>query len=555
MAHELDDDSTHTAGDAPGPLPAGEPRYVGRYMVVDTLGIGGMGVVYRAFDPDLARLIALKLVRREQARPIDTARLRREARAAARLSHPNVVGVYDVGVVDGELYIAMELVEGCSLHDWLRARPRALTEILDVFVQAAHGLAAAHERGLVHRDFKPPNVLIGDDGRVRVADFGLARLVSGESAPPDDMPLAVSDARLTITGRLVGTPRYMAPEQLGENPVDHRADQFAFCVALYEAVTGRRPFAGGDARALFANLRKGNLRPFPDSDRTPEWLRALIVRGLSLAPDDRYPSMHELTDELTRDRQADRRAALDGSTSAEPMLAAFPPPEDGAASARVHELRLELEEAWQLKRDGALDDALSLARRVTGAAHRLDYLPLRAAALYTLGNLQHRTGDSRAARETLYLAAEVAAAAGDDWQVANCWIFLISVLAIGLRAHDEAEAIARVASVALARVGENPSLRSRLYANTGAAEVAAGRHQAAVRNFELALALDERTHGAAHPFLAMSLLGLAEALIELGEPELARRHLERARAIAAAAAPRMAASAARCAALLDRLPR
>lgn len=545
------EDSTHTDDPGADP-PTTESRYIDRYLVVEPLGVGGMGVVFRAYDPDLARLVALKLVRRDRARPIDTARLRREARAAARLSHPNVVAVYDVGVVDSELFVAMELVEGCSLHDWLGARPRKLTEIVDVFTQAGRGLAAAHDHGLVHRDFKPPNVLIGDDDRVRVADFGLARLAETDEPPPDNA-VAVADQKLTITGRLIGTPRYMAPEQISDDPVDHRADQFAYCVALYEAVTGRRPYEADNPRQLFRAVRKGNVRPFADHDRVPAWLRELILRGLAVDPDRRYPTMHALLDDLTRDREADRRAALDGSTSAEDMLAAFPPPEDGATAGRVHELRLELERAWKLKREGHLDDALSLARSVTGAAHRIEYLPLRAAALYTLGNLQHRTGDSGTARETLYLAAEVAASAGDDWQVANCWCFLITVVGLGLRRFDEAEAISRVAAVALARLGDNPSLRSRLQANTGAVFLTARRHDDAVRRFELALALDERTHGPGHPFLVMSLLGLAEALIDVGDPAVARRHLERARAICDAAAPAMAPSRARCRALLERL--
>ncbi|MBA3462537.1 MAG: serine/threonine protein kinase, partial [Deltaproteobacteria bacterium] len=218
---------------------------VGRYLILSTLGTGGMGVVFSAYDPQLDRKVALKLLRSglQLATKDAQKRLRREAQAIAQLSHPNVVGVYDVGTDGGDLYIAMELVEGETLGQWLRSYPRTWREIIDVFLQAAKGLVAAHGVGLLHRDFKPDNVLVGGDGRVRVTDFGLARSLlvldeesaRGQTTP--HLPAALSSS-LTATGTVLGTPRYMPPEQLTGPDIDARADQFSFCVALYEALYG-----------------------------------------------------------------------------------------------------------------------------------------------------------------------------------------------------------------------------------------------------------------------------------------------------------------------------
>jgi serine/threonine protein kinase len=277
---------------------------VDRYLIVDELGAGGMGVVYRAYDPDLGRLIALKLVR-AGASSRATVRLVREARAIARLAHPNVVNVHDVGELDaGQVFIAMELVEGQRLRDWLSA-PRLLREIVDVFLQAARGLDAAHEAGLVHRDFKPDNVLVGADGRVRVVDFGLAREWRDEESDEesdddlDEAPTAVlaegtrtRDAgdstgdlarSITPTGAAVGTPRYMAPEQHQGKDCDARADQFAWAVAFYEALAHQRPFQGA-GKDLRRHVVAGKLRPVPDAAGVPAWLARLVERALAADP-------------------------------------------------------------------------------------------------------------------------------------------------------------------------------------------------------------------------------------------------------------------------------
>ena len=210
------------------------------YEIVGPLGAGAMGVVYQALDRALDRRVALKLhVHRDGA---DPRRVWREARAMARLADPHVVTIHEVGIHDERLFIAMELVAGSDARRWLRSAPRTTAEILAVYRQAGLGLAAAHAVGIVHRDFKPDNVLVGNDGRVRVADFGLARSVDRGATQDDDTTVAAdATARHTVSGFVAGTPAYMAPEIVAGSAADARSDQYAFCVAMYEALVGERP--------------------------------------------------------------------------------------------------------------------------------------------------------------------------------------------------------------------------------------------------------------------------------------------------------------------------
>ncbi len=340
-----------------------QPARIGRFVVLRKLGEGGMGVVYAAYDEELERKLAIKLVLpglRSERASIGETRLLREAQALARVSHPNVVQVYEVGSVGEAVYIAMELVRGHTLGEWLAAKPRRWRDVLGVFQQAAAGLAAAHAAGVVHRDVKPDNILVGDDGRVRVLDFSLARPVEGEPAPVED---AVRDLGRTLAGALIGTPLYMSPEQLEGRPADARSDQFSFCVAMYEALYRVRPFSGttldelrdsitrGDlqlsrTRGLLRSLRAGDsLRgsgtgltrpavpaaqdlaaaslagvlppPAPGPGKTnpagnaPGWIRRALMRGLRVDPAARHPDMHALLAELGRDpSKVWRRTAL-----------------------------------------------------------------------------------------------------------------------------------------------------------------------------------------------------------------------------------------------------
>jgi tetratricopeptide (TPR) repeat protein/tRNA A-37 threonylcarbamoyl transferase component Bud32 len=297
---------------------------LGRYVVLNKLGGGGMGVVYLAYDPELDRRVALKLLRPEALETLAgeaaRSRLLREAQAMARLSHPNVISVHDVGTLGERVFIAMEYVPGWTLTRWLKEKLRSRQEILGVFAQAGKGLGAAHTAGLVHRDFKPENVLIGKSGQVKVLDFGLARAGqdSEDVAPtlPRSFELKGSstpralEEKLTRSGAFLGTPAYMAPEQFLGSKADARTDQFSFCVALYEALYGERPFAGDSIEVLIQNVTKGDLRAPSKSSSVPGWLRDILLQGLRIDPDQRFPTMEELLRQLSKDRGALRRRAV-----------------------------------------------------------------------------------------------------------------------------------------------------------------------------------------------------------------------------------------------------
>jgi len=287
-------DATMPAAPTRSSKPFAPGTKLGRYVLGETLGMGGMGVVYAAHDPDLHRDLAIKVLRPglDAAVPDATKRIVREAQAMARVAHPNVVAVYDVGTVGDQVFIAMERITGMSLRGWLKASPRSPADILEMFIAAGQGLIAAHDAGMVHRDFKPDNVLIGADGRPRVTDFGLA-------FEQDDEP--VSEVTSESTSKpIVGTPSYMAPEQHAGANVDARSDQFSFAVALYEALYGKRPFAGKTRDQLVDAIMNQRIESAPS--RGPASLRAILVRSLSVKPGDRYPEMEDLLKALGRDR-------------------------------------------------------------------------------------------------------------------------------------------------------------------------------------------------------------------------------------------------------------
>ena len=272
---------------------------IGRYRLLHRLGEGGAGVVYAAHDDTLGRKVAVKVLRDVRLENAEArARVLLEARALARLSHPNVVQVYEIGEHAQQVFVAMELVDGPTVREWMAARRRSWREVVGIMCQAAAGLAAAHRAGIIHRDFKPANAIVGNDGRVRVVDFGIAR-VDAESVRP---ALAAVDApvtRWTMTGSILGTPAYMAPEQLSGAPVDASTDQFAFCVAVFEALYGERPFAGATLGALFVSLVAEPAAPV--NRDVPAWLDRIIRRGLARDPADRWPSMEVLAAAMSRD--------------------------------------------------------------------------------------------------------------------------------------------------------------------------------------------------------------------------------------------------------------
>ena len=337
---------------------------LGRYQIVAPLGEGGMGVVYRARDAELGRDVAVKLVTTSGASSDTLAtRLQREAQALAQLSHPNVVAVYDVGRVEDGVFLAMELVQGETGDAWIKKRP-PWREVLQVFRDAGRGLAAAHAVGLIHRDFKPANLILGSDGRVRVLDFGLARTAhagggearelealgdeaqtwsggatTGPTRPQTPTPvptpapvreeskesLTSSERRLletplTQVGAVVGTPPYMAPEQHLGAGCDARTDQFSFCVAFYQALYGERPFDGNNYAELSSHIIKGKVKPPPAGSSVPAWLRQVVLRGLSVAPDQRFASMDAILDAMARD-PAIRRRRLAGAAAVTLLVA------------------------------------------------------------------------------------------------------------------------------------------------------------------------------------------------------------------------------------------
>ncbi|QRK10966.1 protein kinase [Archangium violaceum] len=303
------EDSEPDARDAPTRLDTGAPTLpmhpeahvlapgdtVGRYVLEGLLGQGGMGVVYAARDPGLGRTVALMLLRSGAGGEEGRARLVREAQAMARLAHPNVLPLFELGTEAERVFLVMERVEGSTLADWLRERERPWREVLALFLQAGEGLAAAHRAGLVHRDFKPANVLVGADGRPRVTDFGLVRHGAEVSGGVPEGASGDTGEALTRAGAVPGTPAYMSPEQLAGREVDARGDQFSFCVALHEALYGVRPF---EAR------ERGEARwkrvPAPRGLRPPGYVRAAIERGLALEPEARFPSMDALLAALAR---------------------------------------------------------------------------------------------------------------------------------------------------------------------------------------------------------------------------------------------------------------
>ncbi|EDM75050.1 serine/threonine kinase family protein [Plesiocystis pacifica SIR-1] len=331
-----------------GPGDAG--RQLGRYVLLERVGAGGMGIIYAAWDPHLDRKLALKLLSpKRHADPGQSrhaeARMLREAQALAQLDHPNVIAVHDVGLVDEQVFIAMEFVEGETLRAWLERDARPWGAVLEALLQAGEGLAAAHAVGLIHRDFKPDNVMVGHDGRVRVLDFGLARREHAEpldAAEPLDRPQlapALGDTgasgaagsgigsgsgsgtspsgsafqALTRTGAMLGTPAYMSPEQIHLRPLDARSDLFSFCVAAWEALTGRRPFSAVTLGELIAAIDDGALRK-PGPASVPPRLLRILERGLAADPDARWPDMPALLAalraELSRRRARPWKIAL-----------------------------------------------------------------------------------------------------------------------------------------------------------------------------------------------------------------------------------------------------
>lgn len=332
-------DTPSEAGDSP-PQESGQANF-GRYALLERVGVGGMGEVWSAYDPELGRRVAIKILKPNLGAPTAPQRLIREAQAMAQLNHPNVATVHDVGTAEGKTYITMEFVEGRTLDQWLQSCDPSWRECVKVFVQAGKGLAAAHRAELVHRDFKPSNVMIDGSDHVRVMDFGLARLEvepKERERPTQTQPESTPDGEssssesalaipLTVDGTIVGTPAYMAPEQLAGLAADSRTDQFAFCIALYEALFRIHPFGSGDQKQRAYRAASGAVLPPPKATRVPPRIMRTVLRGLNPMPEQRFECMEELLKELTYDPAQIRRrvlvATLATATVASLVLAGF----------------------------------------------------------------------------------------------------------------------------------------------------------------------------------------------------------------------------------------
>ena len=346
-----------TMGAAPGDRDQvfGAER-IGRYLVLSRLGAGAMGIVYAAYDPELDRKVALKLIKSARSAKSEAAnaRLLREAQALAKLDHPNVVPVHDAGDHQGQVFVAMKFVEGQTLDDWLEGDGHPPIErILQVFLDAGRGLAAAHARGLVHRDFKPENVMLESNGGVRVMDFGLVRRRDDDDDDDDDDDVLgsdphPSDLRLTRTGALLGTPAYMAPELFEDGDATVFSDQFAFCVSLYEALYAERPYGGDSLGALVLSASEGKIRDAPSASKVPTWIRRILLRGLSPDPQARWPDMPSLLEALSDDPDARRRrvAVTGGGLLALGTLMVVAVTGLNGASTKCRDMGAPLEAVW-----------------------------------------------------------------------------------------------------------------------------------------------------------------------------------------------------------------
>ncbi|MEM6292629.1 MAG: serine/threonine-protein kinase [Myxococcota bacterium] len=441
---------------------------VGRYTIVERIGGGTMGDVYAATDATLGRTVALKVL--QPAADDDPARRRllREAQTIARLNHPNVVQIFEVGEQDGRVYFAMERIDGPTLEGWLRAKPRAWTEVVDAVRQAARGLAAAHAVGVVHRDVKPANLVIGSEGRVRVVDFGLAHAARSSS-------LSGSWSASTTGGNIVGTPGYMSPEHVGSGSIDARSDQFSLAVCLYEGLYGARPHRASDLQSLLRAIAAGRRDPVPRRRGVPRWVGRVVDRALQRDPEARFESLDAFGQAL---RVAPRSLwpriafatgvfAVGGGVlgmssmhtpevarSVVSGLAVEAPPRDDGAITRARSMLAE----------GEHDAALQLATRLLREAEaRRDEREAAAAAVVIAG-------------------------------------------AQARRAHGDAiEAAFRAAEVAVTRAGTPAELRARLQEHRGAFAWERGQFTEARERFAQACAVDTSRCAWAHASRGESL--------------------------------------------------
>lgn len=560
---------------------------LGRYEAREVLGHGGMGVVYRALDPELQRDVAAKVVRSQVLSDQAEARLLREARAMAQIDHPNVVKVFDVTPCNAGWVVAMELVRGVDLRRWLALSAPPWRRVVEVFLAAGRGLAAVHDAGLTHRDFKPANVLLAEDGRVLVTDFGLALgSAEGRNTPQATSPVdGATDARalqprpvrpsdsewdfrrdhlaLTTTGQVLGTLAYMSPEQIAGSPAGPAGDQFAFCVALWEGLCGERPFAGGAQRAV------SEVPAWPEPPGVVPAVGRVLRRGLSPAPEDRFDSMPSLLMAL-HDATAPRHrrwpvlasVGVLTMTAAMGLVASRPAPvaqrdpsavgaeQDFAQLARSTDPRTRAV-AESLARGERLLDAADFDRAVgvlepaVGRALSSGDPRLSIRALALRGRARQAVGRPRSARDDLEHALELAMEARADDTASDVATTLAIVLAVDLEQTNAALRAARHAVALARRVQPDGAAEGRARTALGTAYLHASEPDAAEIELRRALRLlepgeDARAAASARNMLSQVLsargaldeaTALSERLIEVESTVLPARHPLRATAM------------------------
>lgn len=384
-----------TAEEETGAVSLPRGTNLGRYVLLDCIGRGGMAVVYAAYDPELDRKVAVKILRTDlPGAPTELrASLLHEAQAMARLTHPNVIAVYDVGTFNDQVFLAMEFIRGRDLRAWLCEAPRTWAEILAVFLKAGDGLRAAHQSGLVHRDFKPDNVLIGNEGEVRVMDFGLAHRLR---LPGEEERTAGEGTRAApLSEALAGTPLYISPEQWRGKAADAQSDQFSFCVSLYEALHGARPYEGKTSASYTGVV------PSPPKGRTvPGWLRRVLLKGLSLRPEDRHSSMRELLAALSRGLMA-RRYRTWAAAAVLTLIVLSLAVEQAVQSSALRAVEADLGRSADLFRVKAIDEQRAFDLRAEASVKK-DFL---IEALGKADNLDARLGLASESEEEGYASA------------------------------------------------------------------------------------------------------------------------------------------------------
>lgn len=531
---------------------------VGVYTLGERLGAGATGEVFAAEDHRLDRRVAVKLLRPETG-PTSRERVRREARLMAALNHPNVVQVFEVGEARGRMFIAMELVDGQSLSGWQRARSRDWTVVVEAYRQAGEGLAAAHAAGVVHRDFKPHNTMIEETPqgvRVRVLDFGLARAadlpsITSPSRPGDAVTL-VGEGRpgsrrgvdlmppLTMTGAVLGTPGYMAPEQIEGATAGPAADQFAWCVSLWEALYEERPYAGMNLYEIGLAVQTGQRRPVPRGSRVPDGIRRVLERGLSRDPTQRFASMRALLDALPsatvrrRGRRVLTLVALAGlvgvgwsslaggeppppcvgagCTDVEPMHRDEPPPPaaDAEAVQRVHELLAQARTALAAGDGGT---ARARVRQAATIESSLDYGPLRAPIALLRARVHADAEDFEAAADELHRAMTDATRWGQTAQRLEATQALI--LALGRDLHRGEDAL-EYRSLAEGLAGDDPEAQANTARVVGIALVGVGQLDAAQVELRRAGRLFARVRPPGHSDLLQVLGNVGGVLLMQG---------------------------------------